>query len=169
MESRVAFEQKLKNLQAQNCVYIDEAGIEDTLAYAYGWSKKGTRCFAQKLGHATERISIVAAWCNSHVFAAMTFSGYCDSLLIETWFEKVLIPKLRRGQTVILDNASFHRKAKLKTMLEAVGCHLLPLPPYSPDLNKIEHLWHQVKAIVSHHANDAPSLQDKINHAFCSL
>lgn len=97
-------------------MYIDEAGVENTLDYAYGWSLKGTRCFAETLGHFTERVSIpchyvwgtlIAAWCQNKVLAPMTFTGYCDSRVVETWFEQVLIPTLKIGQTIILDNASF--------------------------------------------------------------
>ena len=104
---------QLAELKPEQCVYIDEAGIENSLNYAYGWAKKGKRCLADKLGHFTERISMIAAYCQHNVFAAMTFTGYCDSLLVETWVEKVLVPELKANQVVILDNATFHRKAKL--------------------------------------------------------
>ena len=136
--------------------------------YAYGWAKKGKRCFADKLGHFTERISMIAAYCQRQVFAAMTFTAYCDSLLVETWFKKVLIPELKAHQVVILDNASFHRKAKLKDLLKTVDCELLALPPYSPDLNKIEHVWNSIKSIVRHDHSELP-FHNKVNHAFCSL
>lgn len=110
-------------------MYIDEAGVENTLDYAYGWSLKGSRCFAERLGHFTQRVSMIAAWSLGKVFAPMTFTGYCDSRVVETWFEQVLSPTLRAGQVIVLDNASFHRKKKLQALLEPLGCHLLALPP----------------------------------------
>lgn len=153
----------------EQCVYIDEAGVENTLDYEYAWSPKGERCYAERFGHTTERVSMVAAWCLGKVFAPMSFTGHCDSLVVETWFARVLLPKLRPGQTVILDNASFHRKAKLEDLLEPLGCCLLALPPYSPDLNKIETLWHQLKSYIRHNHDPELALQAKVDAAFCSL
>ena len=114
-------------------VYVDEAGVEDTLSYAWGWSARGERCPGERLGHRTQRISLVAAWCQDatgvgQVLAPLTFEGYCVSELVETWFEQVLCPVLRAGQVVLLDNASFHRQDVLRGLLEVVGCTLLPLP-----------------------------------------
>jgi len=71
-------------------VYIDEAGVEDTLSYAYGWSLKGQRCPGERLGHRTQRVSMAAAFCQSQVLAPLTFEGMCDSALIEAWFEQHL-------------------------------------------------------------------------------
>ena len=107
-------------------------------SYAYGWSAQGERCPGEKLGHRTQRISMAAAWCCGQVLAPLTFEGYCDSELVEAWFEQELCRVLRPGQTVILDNAWFHRHQQLRQLLTQVGCFLLPLPAYSPDLNKIE-------------------------------
>jgi len=143
--------------------------MDDTLDYAYGYSQKGTRCYAEKLGYKTQRISMIAAYCQKNVFAPMTFTGYCNSALIEAWFEKILLPKLRPNQVVILDNASFHRKTVLQALLESVGCRLLALPPYSPDLNKIEHIWHKIKSIVRKNVDLSLSFSDKIDSALCSL
>ncbi len=112
---------------------------------------------------------MIAAYSQKRVFAAMTFTGYCDSLLVEVWFEKVLMPELKPNQVVILDNASFHRKAKLTALLKKVNCTLLALPPYSPDLNKIEHVWHKIKSIVQHNHHPHLEFHSKINQAFCSL
>lgn len=50
-------------------MYIDEAGVENTLTYDYGWSPNGTPIYAERLGHFTERVSMVAAWCVGNVFA----------------------------------------------------------------------------------------------------
>lgn len=150
-------------------MYLDEAGVEDTLYYAYGWSLKGTRCLGERLGHRTQRVSMAAAWCCGEVLAPLTFEGYCDSALIEAWFVQQLLPVLRAGQVVILDNASFHRKKCLQKMVESVGCRLLPLPAYSPDLNKIEPLWNTLKARIRHNRDHDLSFRQKVDAAFCSL
>ena len=89
-------------------------------------------------------------------------------LLSKRGFEVFLIPELKPNQVVILDNASFHRKAKLKKLLKKAQCRLLALPPYSPDLNKIEQLWHRIKTLVSHNL-ETIDFHSKVNQAFCSL
>ena len=148
---------------------MDETGVEDTLDYVYGWSLRGTGCWGEKLGHRTQRVSIAPAWCGGEVLAPLTFEGYCDSALIEAWFEQQLCKVLRPGQVVILDNASFHRKARLGQLLAGVGCRLLPLPAYSPDLNKIEPLWHTIKNNIKLHSTPHLSFRHKVDAAFCSL
>ena len=85
---------------------------------ADGWSEKGERCFGERLGHRTQRVSMAAAWCQGQVLAPLTFQGYCDSALIEAWVETQLCPVLRPGQVLILDNASFHRQERLRELLE---------------------------------------------------
>ena len=140
--------------------------MEDTLSYAYGWSRKGTRCWAERLGHRTQRVSMAAAWCSGQVLAPLTFEGYCDSTLIEAWFEQQLAPALRAGQVVILDNASFHRVARLREILAEVGCWLLLLPPYSPDLNRIEPLWNALKRKMELDQRLYPSFRLKVDAAF---
>ena len=145
---------------------MDEAGVEDTLSYAWGWSLKGTRCLAEKLGHRTKRVSMAAALCQGEILSPLTFEGYCHAELIEAWFEQQLCGALRAGQRVILDNASFHRKAQLSALLEKVGCFLLFVPPYSPDLNKIEPLWNQLKRKIMLDEREHPDFRTKVDAAF---
>jgi len=147
-------------------VYVDEAGVDDTLNYAYGWSRKGTRCPGEKLGHRTCRVSMAAALCLGHVLSPLTFEGYCDAPLIEAWFAQQLLRELRPGQTVILDNASFHNHEALRAILATKDCFLLPLPSYSPDLNLIEPLWNHIKSKIAHDHTPNRAFRHKVDNAF---
>ena len=91
------------------------------------------------------RQSVIAALFKGKFLSPMCFEGTCDTLLFNIWLKKVLIPKLIPGQVLILDNASFHKSSESKRLIEAAGCKLLFLPPYSPDLNPIEKFWANMK------------------------
>jgi hypothetical protein len=132
---RQAFLTQLEAYSREDLVYMDEASADNTEDYAYGWCHHSQRFEADKLGHRTSRICMIAAWCNQQIIAPMTFEGYCDTTLIEVWVAQLLIPALRPGQVVVMDNASFHKSVTIRNMIEAAGCKLLFLPPYSPDLN----------------------------------
>jgi len=165
-EERQRFLETLSHIAPQNRVYVDEAGVEDTLVYPYGWSPKNTRCPGERLGHRTVRVSMAAAWCQGEILSPLTFEGYCDASLVEAWFAHHLVNELRPGQTVILDNASFHRPEELRAILQEKGCFLLPLPAYSPDLNLIEPLWNSLKHIIMHDHTPHRPFREKVDAAF---
>ncbi len=140
--------------------------MDDTEDYPYGWCHKTQRYYALKLGHKTERISMVAASSCRQIVAPMTFVGYCNTNLIEKWVEFLLVPELLPGQIVIMDQASFHLSARIKQLIEMAGCELLFLPPYSPDLNKIEKFWARLKHHLRKTLHQFDCLQDAIDNAF---
>ncbi len=100
---------------------------------------------ALKSGKKTQRVSMIAALNKGKIVAPMTFEGYCDTEVFNGWFEQFLAPILHPGQTVILDNATFHKSKKTVEFAKSVGVDILYLPPYSPDFNKIEHHWFPIK------------------------
>lgn len=126
---RVAFRQQLRQIAPHNRVDVDEAGVDDTLCYPYGWSPRTTQCHGQRLGHRTTRGSMAAAWCGGTVLAPLTLEGYGDAQLIEAWVAQQVVNELQPGQTVIVDNASLHRIAPLRALLAHAHCFVLPLPP----------------------------------------
>jgi len=89
---------------------------------------------------------MIGGWMNKKFIAPLTFQGGCNSNLVNTWLEKVLLPELPKGTTIIMDNAAFHKSTKTRELIENTGCKLLFLPTYSPDLNPIEHCWHTLKS-----------------------
>lgn len=110
-----------------------------------GWGKKSEKLIDKRSGKYYERTNIIAGYVNHKSIAPMVFNGSCNTKLFETWIEKLLIKDLKPGQIVIMDNASFHKSQKIKELIESVGCKLLFLPPYSPDLNPIERFWANMK------------------------
>ena len=122
-------------------MYLDEAGIDNTEDYAYGWGPKGERFAAERRGKRTERVSFIAAWYQHQQVASRTYEGYCNRPVFETWLETQLLPALTYGSVIICDHASFHKGGRIKELIQQAGCELLYLPPYSPDLNPIEHQW----------------------------
>lgn len=148
---------------------MDESGADDTEDSAYGWCHRAERFYAEKRGHRTCRISMIAGWCNRQVVAPMTFQGYCDTRLVETWVNRLLVPALTPGQVVIMDNARFHHAAVIRELIEAAGCRLLFLPPYSPDLNKIEKFWARLKRYLRKTLHQFEHFWDAVDHAFRAL
>jgi transposase len=92
------------------------------------------------------------------------FEGYCDSKLFEAYLEKFLIPSLSPGKIIIADNASFHKSMRSRKMIEEAGCQLIFLPPYSPDLNPIEHEWFPIKNKIRHLLDQGVSLDTATNN-----
>ncbi|WP_418312550.1 IS630 family transposase [Piscirickettsia salmonis] len=137
--------EKVEKIDNDKIVYMDEAGMDDTERYAYGHSAKGKRCYAEKPGKKSIRINFIGGLRGKQFMAPMMVEGYCNANVCQAYIDQCLIPCLSPGETVIMDNASFHKSKGVKEAIEDAGCHLLFLPPYSPDLNPIEHVWSPLK------------------------
>jgi transposase len=70
--------------------------------------------------------------------APVVFKGACNTELVNTWLKDFLLKELDQPSVIVMDNARFHKKSDIKTILEKAGHTMLPLPTYSPDLNPIE-------------------------------
>ncbi|BAS59692.1 hypothetical protein NIES2135_07780 [Leptolyngbya boryana NIES-2135] len=163
---RVEFEERLKTKMDAELVYVDEAGIDNRDEYPYGYSKLGQRCDALKSGKRTERVSWIAALKQGKLFAPMTFSGSCNRDLFEVWLETCLLPKLQPGSVIIIDNASFHRSQAMDEIVAQAECELWYLPPYSPDLNKIERWWFVLKNWMRQRWDEFETFRDCVDVAF---
>tara|TARA_R100000365_G_C2712140_1_gene47214 strand:- start:60 stop:458 length:399 start_codon:yes stop_codon:yes gene_type:complete len=112
------------------------------------------------------RESFVAAKIGSRIIAPFCFKGTCNTQVINTWIKRVLIPVLKPGLVVVMDNASFHKSAETKELIESAGCRLVFLPPYSPDLNPIEKFWANLKDSLSKIIHNFKSLSDALDFLF---
>jgi transposase len=82
------------------------------------------------------------------VVAAFAYPGATDVAAFRTFVAKVLLPELRRGDVLVLDNLAAHGDAEVARLLAAAGVELAPLPPYAPDLNPIENIISKVKNLL---------------------
>lgn len=113
-------------------------------------------------------MNLIAGLFNQKIIAPLAFNGYTDSMLFNEWLKKQLLPLLPKDSVLVLDNAPFHKSVKTKELVEKAGCHLLFLPPYSPDLNPIENFWAVLKAKVRNLSSYTTSLFESIQIAMQS-
>lgn len=129
-------------------MYVDECGLDESIQRDYARVPIGQKVLEDISGNRTARTSIIAGLTQGNILAPWHFSGYCNTDVILTWVKNELLPTLRIGLTIIWDNATFHKSSQIKDLIESVGCKLIFLPPYSPDLNPIEHYWAKLKACI---------------------
>lgn len=94
------------------------------------------------------RESFIAAQRGTQILSPFCYGGTCNTDLFNVWLKDFLIPELKPGQVVIMDNAAFHKSQSTKKLIEEAGCRVFFLPPYSPDLNPIELFWANLKKKV---------------------
>lgn len=144
---REAFLTKMPSWAIDKLVFVDEAGINTSMARRYGWSKEA-RLFGLKPGPKGRNVTLIGALRLTGPVTAMTIDGAADGQVFLAFIEQLLIPKLRPGDIVILDNVSTHKIRAVAAALEAAGIELVFLPPYSPELNPIEECWSKVKGLM---------------------
>ena len=148
-ERRSMFCQKINELKKKDrkLVYIDESGFMHDMPRTHGYSDKGKRCYGTHNWGVKERTNAIGALIDSSLIAIGLISGSINSVVFSSWVEQILLPNLPKESVVVMDNASFHKGKDIQKMLKDSGHTLLYLPPYSPDLNPIEHKWAHPKQI----------------------
>lgn len=125
---------------------IDEFGIHLAMSRAYARSPRGERAEVIEPFETGGNISVISALTLAGVRAPMMLEGAIDGQALELWVAHFLAPELRPGDVVIWDNVPTHKSERVKTMIEARGARIEPLPIYSPDLNPIEECISKIKA-----------------------
>lgn len=110
----------------------------------------GARVFDTAPKRRKGKVSLIAAITNEgmNAEACLIHEGSVDSAAFLSYVEHVLVPTLKPGQVVIMDNFTIHHNSRVKELIEAGNCQLLYLPTYSPDFNPIEHLFAKIKAFI---------------------
>jgi transposase len=118
------------------------------MARRYGRAPRGERLRAAIPHGHWKTTTFVAGLRLQGIVAPLVFDGPINAQVFEAYVDQFLVPTLRSGDVVIMDNLSSHKGAKVRERIEAAGARLLYLPPYSPDFNPIEKMFSKLKALL---------------------
>lgn len=145
---RATFRGRTRGIDAQRLVFLDEMGAHTALSRLYGRAPGGERAVGWVPQAHWETTTLIAAIGWEGLQAPWVFRGATDEAAFRTYVEEILLPVLRPGDIVVLDNLAAHRVPAVARTLRCAGVGVWYLPPYSPDFNPIEKIWAKVKALL---------------------
>ena len=146
-QKRKIFQEKIDKYKClqRPIVYIDESGFAHDMPRTHGYSKIGQRCFGKHDWGPKGRTNVIGALLDKKLLTVSLFNENINTETFSSWIEQ-LIPQLPSESVLVMDNASFHKGKNMQEKVKERGHTLEYLPPYSPDLNPIEHKWSQAKS-----------------------
>jgi transposase len=129
-------------------IFVDEFGVHLALTRIYARAPQGEHATVCEKFERGPKISAISALGLRGVLAPMVIAGSFDQEVFDRYVEFMLVPHLRPGDQVMLDNISFHYSARAISMIEAAGASVEHLPAYSPDFNPIEECISKIKTIL---------------------
>ena len=123
-------------------------GASTKMARRYGRSRRGERCRAAVPHGHWKTTTFVGALTLRGMGAPFVISGPINRAAFEAYVDAVLVPELRPGDIVVMDNLSRNKGTRTRALIEAAGAQLMFLPPYSPDFNPIENAFAKMKALL---------------------
>jgi transposase len=151
-------------------VFIDETWTKTNMAPLRGWAPRGQRIRAKVPHGHWKTMTFVAALRCDRVEAPWLLDRPINGECFRLYVEEVLVPTLRPGDIVIMDNLGSHKSKAVRQAIRAVGARLLFLPKYSPDLNPIEQLFAKLKHWLRNAAGRTPqAIHDAIAHILSTV
>jgi transposase len=151
-EDVVAKREAWRNNQAQlnsdKLIFIDESSINTGMTRLYGRAINGERVVDYTPDVRFERTTIMSSVRLNGDIVPVIFDGSLNGEFFKEYIRRFLVPTLKAGDIVIMDNLTSHKVKGVIEPILAVGASVLYLPPYSPDLNPIEMMWSKIKAYL---------------------
>jgi transposase len=150
-------------LDPSHLVFIDETGTSTNMARLRGRCKRGQRLIGKIPNGHWKITTFVAGLRNDAITAPFVIDQPMNAVIFRAYLEQCLVPTLKPGDIVVMDNLPAHKNEDVRKIIEAAGAKLLYLPPYSPDLNPIEMAFAKLKAHLRTAAERSiPALWDRI-------
>ena len=145
---RGVFQDTVKPLAPADFVFLDKAGCHQAMTRLYARAPRRQRALATKPVKRGRHVTMLGALSLKGIVAAMTVEGFTDGAVFLTFLQEGLMPQLRPGQLLIMDNLCAHKVTGVAAACAAAGVELLYLPPYSPDFSPIAACWSKVKTLL---------------------
>jgi transposase len=127
---------------------VDETGTNVALTPLYARALVGERAVGKAPRNQGTNLTVVGAIALDGIRCLMAYEGGTTREAFLRFVREALVPSLRRGDIVVMDNLGAHYTKGVREAIEAVGASVMYLPPYSPELNPIEHTWSKLKALL---------------------
>lgn len=138
----------MENINPADIIVIDESGSDLSQASDYARVVGGARAKLPKPHNPGKRYSIIGAISIINIVAIMYIDSAVNGEIFYSFIEQLLLPELKPGKYVVMDNVGFHKQQMVRLLIESTGAKVVFLPPYSPDLSPIEKMWSKIKEIL---------------------
>ena len=145
---RAQFADDLTVVDPDDLVYLDESGFQTNMTRSHARCPRGQRAVDSIPRNRGRNLTLLCGLTSRGPVADMVIEGGVGGDVFVAYVRQVLVPLLRGGQVVILDNLGAHHRSEVRRLVEETGALLVYLPPYSPDLNPIELMFSKVKAAM---------------------
>ncbi len=135
-------------MSSARLIFIDETWTKTNMTRLHGRCARGQRLVAKVPHGVRKTFTLVAGLRCDGMTAPCLLDGPIDGESFLAWVEQFLVPTLRPGDIVVMDNLSSHKNPAIRHAIRAAGARLLYLPPYSPDLNPIEQAFSKLKTLL---------------------
>ena len=157
-------------LPVDKLVFLDESGVNIDMVRRYGRAKNKNRVNDYAPVNTPKKTTLVSSVRLDGTQAYEFFQGSLNGKNFLSYVKNTLIPTLKKGDIVVMDNLSCHKVKGVKEAIEEAGASVLYLPPYSPDFNPIEMMWSKIKALLRNWKTDTLELlHSVIPDAFSSI
>jgi transposase len=136
------------NVDASRLIFIDETWAKTNMTPIRGWFAAGQRLVAKVPHGHWKTLTFVAGLRCDGICAPCVLDGPINGRSFLAWVEQSLVPTLRHGDVVVMDNLGSHKTVAVRRAIRAAGAKLIFLPPYSPDLNPIEQVFAKLKTLL---------------------
>lgn len=137
-----------KTTKAERLIFLDETGVKTNMTRLYGRSLKGSRCNDSAPTVRWKTVTVLSAIRLDGTTTSVMFDGAVDRRMFDAFVEKMLVPILKPGDILVLDNLGTHKSKVAQELIESVSASCKFLPAYSPDLNPIEKMWSKIKQVL---------------------